>query len=254
MAKIFISHSTRNKELVRNFVDFLQVGMGIAREEIFYTSQPGILPTGEDFINNIKRAMLDCEAVIFIITEEYMRSAFCMAELGAAWGLSKKVYPLLLIDIAKIENTPIKGLQVLMLNKENDVSALYDEFCTRGIIQKPCTAEFLKRLPDFIQQVNVEMKGDALLQPDGEGYYHSEVVSIRNVPAEFKCYKIKGHLEDWSAENAAKTDWIFFRTGMYKELEVGDRIRFKVTKTDVNWWKDIGWARNIYPADLIKLK
>ena len=69
MSKVFISHSTMNKEIVKGFVDFLQMGMGIARNEIFCTSYPNMLPTGEGFIKKIKEELKDCEAVIFIITE-----------------------------------------------------------------------------------------------------------------------------------------------------------------------------------------
>lgn len=99
-------------------------------------------------------------------------------------------------------------IEWVLLENDNDITTLYDEFRVQGIIQKPCTAEY-------------------------------------------KCYKIKGHVEEWKTENSAKTDWIFFRTGMYKELEVGDKIRFKISKTEVKNWNDIGLARNIYPADLV---
>ena len=252
MAKIFISHSTLNREVARAFVDFLQMGMGIAREEIFCTSYPNTLPTGEGFINKIKEELENCEAVIFLITEQYLKSQFCLAELGAAWGLGKKIYPLLLVNFEKIERTPLKGLQALFLNNENDISVVYDEFCSRGIISRPCTSEFMKRLPIFIQQLNVQINGDFLLEMATDGYYHTEISAVRNVPSEYKCYRIKGHVDEWQGEDLAKSDWIFFRKGMYKELEVGDKVRFKISKTEVNRWKDIGMARNIYPADLAK--
>lgn len=91
-----------------------------------------------------------------------------------------------------------------------------------------------------------------LLQVGTDGYYHTEIVEVRNVPSQYRCYQIKGHLQEWETEDAAKTDWIFYRTGAYKDLEVGDKVRFKILKTDINKWRDIGIARNIYPADLVK--
>lgn len=252
MAKIFVSHSSMNKEIAKCFVDFLQMGMGIAREEIFCTSYPNALPTGEEFIKKIKEELEDCEAVIFLVTDQYLKSQFCLAELGAAWGLGKKIYPLLLVDIEKIEKTPLKGLQVLFLDHENDISRVYDEFCSRRIISKPCTAEYIKRLPEFMGQISVLTKGEFLLEMGADGYYHAEICAVRNVPSEYKCYKIKGHVEEWESENSAKTDWIFFRTGIYEALRVGDKVRFKISKTEVNRWGDIGLARNIYPAALEK--
>ena len=39
MSKIFISHSTIDKDEVFLFIDFLVSGMGINRDEIFYSSK-----------------------------------------------------------------------------------------------------------------------------------------------------------------------------------------------------------------------
>lgn len=35
MKKIFISYCTKNKELAEAFIEFLQLGMGIAKQDIF---------------------------------------------------------------------------------------------------------------------------------------------------------------------------------------------------------------------------
>ena len=45
MAKLFISHSSKDRELIKTLVEFLQMGMGISRGEIFCTSYPEELPT-----------------------------------------------------------------------------------------------------------------------------------------------------------------------------------------------------------------
>lgn len=252
MAKVFISHSSKDREIVTSVLDFLQMGMGIAREEIFCTSYPNELPTGEAFITKIKEELENCEAVIFLITEQYLKSQFCLAELGAAWGLSKRIFPLLLVDFDKLEGTPLKGMQMRRLDKENDISVVYDEFCTCGVILRQCTSEYINRLPSFIRQIKVITNGEYLLEVGEDGYYHTEISAVRNVPSEYRCYKIKGHIENWEAEDAAKTDWIFYRHGVYGEFHVGDKVCFKISKTEVNNWKDIGLARNIYPADLKK--
>lgn len=57
MAGVFISHSSENKELVKIFLDFLQMGMGVKRDEIFCTSLSDSLPTGEAFIPKIKEEL-----------------------------------------------------------------------------------------------------------------------------------------------------------------------------------------------------
>lgn len=155
MAKIFISHSSRDEKLIRILLDFLQMGMGISREEIFCTSYPDELPTGNPFIEIIRREMRNCEAAFLVITDNFIKSPFCLTELGAAWGLGKRIYPLLLVSLDKVENTPLKGLQVRYLDDKNDVSAVYDELRDNGIITRTSTAEYMRRLPEFMREISL---------------------------------------------------------------------------------------------------
>lgn len=53
MAKIFLSHSTKNKELVENFIEFLRLALGISRGDIFCTIAVEDLYTGENFMERI---------------------------------------------------------------------------------------------------------------------------------------------------------------------------------------------------------
>lgn len=64
MAKLFISHSSKNKELLDSFLEFLQLGMGVERNDIFYTSSAGELSSGEAFMETIRQQMKDSEAVM----------------------------------------------------------------------------------------------------------------------------------------------------------------------------------------------
>lgn len=250
MAKIFISHSVRDGELIRILVDFLQMGMGIGRSEIFCTSYPETLPTGENFIEEIRRQMVNCEAVFFMLTDNFLKSQFCLTEMGAAWGLGKRIYPLLLVNLDKLERTPLKGLQVRFLNKENDVSAIYDELRNDGIITRTSTAEYMRRLPEFIQEITAQSDGEYILTAAEDGYYHTEIVAERYVPDGYRCYGIKGHIKEWRDVDSAETDWLFYRADVYEDLKVGEKVRFKIHRTEEKRWQDIGIARNIYPADL----
>lgn len=250
MAKVFISHSSENKKLAEILVTFLQQGMGVNREEIFCTSYPDALPSGQAFIPKIKEALKGCEAVIFLITQEYLTSKFCLAEMGAAWGLGKRIYPLLTVNVDALNKTPLLGIQMRYLNNKGDISAIYDEFCDNHVNSKRSTAEFTDRLPAFIGEVNKILNGDFLLEKDGDEYFHTRICEIRRVPENFRCYRIEGHVKD---SGAAKSDWLFFHRGAYPDLEKDDKVKFKIDKTEERTFHDIGCARNIYPAELIKL-
>ncbi len=254
MAKIFISHSSENKNLVELLVDFLQRGMGVNREDIFCTSYPKSLPTGKEFISCIKDQIQDCEAIIFLITEEYLRSPFCLAEMGAAWALGKEIYPLLTVDISRLNHTPLSGIQMRKLNDRDDISAIYDEFCENNINRFRNTGEFTKHLDSFIENVNIIIKGEHLLKPDSEGNYCVEICEVRKkVPERYRCYKIKGHIFPWKSGEGPESDWLFYYHGVYPDLQVGDRVCIKVSDMEERTFGDIGWVRNIYPSYLKKI-
>lgn len=250
MAKVFISYSTKNKKLAECFIEFLQLGMGVQRENIFCTAFSETLTTGEQFIEEIRNGMLDCGAVISLITEEYLESKFCLVEMGAAWGLSKRYFPLLLVPVERLNKTPLCGMQMRKLDHAGDMSTVYDELFECEVSQRRQTAEFNKRLPDFISQVNKLVRGEYILEKDEEGYYETTICKVRRVKDSYRCYGIKGQIAEPLDQEEAKSDWLFFWRGMYPDLQVGDRVRFQVSKSEVRTFPDLGKARNLYPSDL----
>lgn len=94
-----------------------------------------------------------------------------------------------------------------------------------------------------------------MIAKDGEGDYKAVIREVRKVKdnSRYCCYGIKGQIQDPPDGKNADSDWIFFWRGMYDELQVGDWVRFKVSKSEVKHFPDIGYARNLYPAELVKV-
>lgn len=84
IVKIFVSHAVADRELASKFVDLLQLGVGIARDQIFFSSYPGSIPNAEYFVQHILRELNNSQLVIAILSRAYFRSQFCLAEAGAA--------------------------------------------------------------------------------------------------------------------------------------------------------------------------
>lgn len=82
--KFFINHSSEDKKLVLMLVDLLEQGFHINKNKIFCTSMDNALRIGEDFIISIKEKLQGSEILIFLITENYISSKFCLMEMGAA--------------------------------------------------------------------------------------------------------------------------------------------------------------------------
>lgn len=98
---IFISHSSKDKAIVEEFVDeILQLGMGIDAERISCTSieEMGI-PNGTKMREWIQEKIVDCKVAFLMISPNYKKSEICLNEMGAVWALDKDVKILLLPGI-----------------------------------------------------------------------------------------------------------------------------------------------------------
>ncbi|PFL57734.1 hypothetical protein COJ27_29490 [Bacillus cereus] len=129
----FISHATADRELVSELVDFMESALKIDRSKIYCTSGTGTrkMRTGNNFIENIKENVKGTKVVIFIFTPNYFKSNFCLAELGAAWVLSSKVYPIIIPPTPRnlLKSTPLsESTQALTLNTYEDLITMADEF------------------------------------------------------------------------------------------------------------------------------
>lgn len=254
MNDIFISHSTKNKDLVMQMLELLQAGMGIGRERIFCTSLKSSLPSGEDFIQAIKKHIQKSTVVIAIITPEYLQSHFCMMELGAAWSQSAYLCPILAggLDCKALEDTPLKNVQLRSLDNEDDLFSIFDELVKMNIAILD-TSQFRKKVSDFRKKiVSSTVSGDSRISPDLNGYYEIELAEKRNVPSSYRCYKIKGLLDLRQNEtpHPGETHWIFYHADTFPELQPGARVLIKISKTECRYFDDIGWVQNIYLADL----
>lgn len=94
--KIFISHSKADERIGEKLLDSF-IDMGISKDIVFYSSKyhTGI-GLGKDFHSEIKRALKECEIVVFLLTPNFYQSEFCLNEMGAVWISDKKFIPLLL--------------------------------------------------------------------------------------------------------------------------------------------------------------
>jgi len=115
---IFISHAATDKAIADQVVDLLDTAMGIAvQDDVFCTSLEGLkIPPGTDFKGFIKDQIQEPEIVILLISQNYLSSQFCLAELGASWAMSHRIIPFLIppitVDDLKAVLTNIHVLQI----------------------------------------------------------------------------------------------------------------------------------------------
>ena len=96
--RIFISHASKDSELIGKLVDSIfLLGMGVDSEIIAYTSREDTgVPAGESIPQFIQDNIACADIVLLMISDNYKDSEVCLNEMGAAWALNKHIIQILL--------------------------------------------------------------------------------------------------------------------------------------------------------------
>lgn len=129
---IFISHSAKDIELVNSLNTFL-LSLGLTQNDIFCSSINGQgVKTGKRISDTIQNKLRESNILIFVITQNFIKSPYCTNELGAGWILSneKDVY---IFKSDDVENDEMKGFvnseyKYSTFNSEG-LSDLSDKIC-----------------------------------------------------------------------------------------------------------------------------
>lgn len=91
--KIFISHSSKDRDIVVPFINYiLRLGIGLESEDIVCTSfEPTTMSNGEDIRKYIKDNIRSADFCLLMISNNYDKSGVCHNELGAAWSTDNNV-------------------------------------------------------------------------------------------------------------------------------------------------------------------
>lgn len=134
--RIFISHASKNQEIVLKFAELLEIVSSDI--EVFCSSERGSIKVGKDFIETIFKELDGSDVFIPVISQEYYESKFCMIELGVAYSYLynkyKKngedyIFPFTLYPVKKgqaLSGTPIANIQTGNINDETDIRGFLD--------------------------------------------------------------------------------------------------------------------------------
>ena len=155
--KIFVSHSSVDAELAKEFVNLLKHGVGIKSDRIFCSSVDGSdIPIGVNFIEFIKRELDTSSLVLALVTSNYYNSRFCMYELGASWVQCDKVIPILFppLEFGNLKDflaniMAIKVDDPRKLNKLSETLKFYSENDTTRNNWEDCRENFLRKIKEI---------------------------------------------------------------------------------------------------------
>ncbi|PZX50129.1 toll/interleukin-1 receptor domain-containing protein [Algoriphagus chordae] len=123
--KIFISHSSKDKEIGKEVINLLEL-MGVKPTQIIFTTADGYgIPLGSDWVEFLRKEVSGEGMVISLLSEEYFKSEVCMLEMGGTWVLSKFHIPILIppMSFSRL-NTVLKITQGLTVTDKLKWSTL----------------------------------------------------------------------------------------------------------------------------------
>lgn len=129
MPRIFISHSSVDRELAGLLVDLLRAALNLPAEAIRCTSVEGHkLAGGEHTDEAIRREIRESDAFIGLISAASIESAYVLFELGARWGMDSHLLPVLAPRAnASLLRGPLSGINALSSSNAADLHQMVRE-------------------------------------------------------------------------------------------------------------------------------
>ncbi|MCU0360753.1 MAG: toll/interleukin-1 receptor domain-containing protein [Bacteroidia bacterium] len=153
--KIFISHSTDDRDITSKFCDLILGNVfNIPRRDIFNTSHEGSKPkTGEDFKKRIKVELEEAKIIFQFISKSYKASEVCLIEMGAAWVLCDNVIPLIVeegeYDVGFIHSTT----QQAHLHVTKDIIKTISDLVDTGMLPHVRLDVLSEKVNEFVESI-----------------------------------------------------------------------------------------------------
>jgi hypothetical protein len=164
---VFISHSSKDQELALALIELLKNGLGILPHQIRCSSVDGYrLPIGVNTETQLRAEVNAAKVVIGLITRNSLVSAFVMFELGARWGASQFLAPLL-AGVTPLElKGPLALLNSLSANSDSQLHQLLENVSTRlGIKSRNNPSSYTKYI-STVKQLSEELLEQNARLPD----------------------------------------------------------------------------------------
>lgn len=158
MIVVFVSHASDDQVMIDEFVDvILRNGCGLEPGEIFYSSGSDTgVPDGEDLLSYVRAQVSDTGLVVAMLTPTFQTRPVCVAELGAAWAHTGKLFPLLVPGMNRSELVGVLSTQrIERMDDEGALDRLHDKIIEAADrrVQMPTWTRAKRRWLDSLHQM-----------------------------------------------------------------------------------------------------
>ena len=128
MKKIFISHSSEDKEIVGELIALIE-GMGVKSEQIFFSLFEGYgIKLGANWLDAIREELTEETLVLFVLTTNFYNSHMCQCELGAVWANTLEHIPILVPPLTtKDLEYILRNHQSMVITDKDKLNSLNDQ-------------------------------------------------------------------------------------------------------------------------------
>jgi len=159
--KLFVSHSSKDVELVRLLVTLLRSALNLSAKEIRCTSVDGYrLPGGADTVEQLRREVHDAQAFVGVISAASLESMYVTFELGARWGAQKHLLPILTPGAdPSILSGPLSGINALRCDNAAQIHQLINDLGTELAVKVEPASVYQLQIDEILQYSQVHKAG-----------------------------------------------------------------------------------------------
>jgi hypothetical protein len=176
MSRLFISHSSRNDAQALALQEWL-LGAGWGKDDIYLDISPdGGMAAGQRWVDALDDAQRRCEAIIFLVSKDWLSAKWCREEYDRALQLNKKMFALIIdpgVDLSDLPTGLTSQWQAVSIVSQKGKDTPTERFdtqhpITRGTDMVRFTLDGLTRLRHGLTKAAIA-PGSFSLQKDPEG-------------------------------------------------------------------------------------
>lgn len=155
--KVFISHSSIDKDIAESFVSLLRLALPLSAKDIRCTSVDGYkLDAGTNSDEQLRREVFESEAFLALLSPKSIQSIYVMFEMGARWGAKRYLAPVMIAGLMpNMLKAPLSAIHAISASSERDIYQLIDTLSKKLGLEAEKPALYAKALKEFINASSI---------------------------------------------------------------------------------------------------